>query len=608
MRAEGPEVSKARSRRPARLGAAAAAGIGWAALSAFAQPPAPSQPPPAPTRDDIRAPVRPPAAAERPRLQVEGGLERPPCALDAPEYQAIRFTPTAVTFENLEGLAPADLRPAYTAYLGAEQPLSVICRIRDDAAAILREAGYIAAVEVPEQRIEGGQIRLRVLMAKLVALRVRGNAGANERLIASYLQHLADQPVFNRHEAERYLLLAGDLPGYNVRLALRPAGTVPGAVIGEVTVARLPGQLDLNLQNFGSRAVGREGALLRGQLFGLTGMGDRTSLAFYTTADLDEQQTLQAAHEFRLGDEGLRISAQGTYAWAKPDTGEPLIDIRSRTLFASVEADYPLVRTQRFSLYGGAGFDWSDQDVEFNTLPLSRDHLRTVFARVEAAAAAPVSAAERSARLGPAWRVTGDLEVRQGLDIFGASKACGAAFAACLAPGVIPPSRLEGRPDATILRASLASEWRPFPGVSLFVGALGQYAFDPLLGFEEFSAGNYTVGRGYDPATLVGDRGLGVQAEVRFGRLDPQSPKDLAVQPYLFLDSAWVGNEDSLVVTGGKEHLQSVGAGVRAVLGDRFQLDAVFAVPLTPAGLFAQTPDPRFLISLTTRLWPWRTR
>lgn len=592
-------------RRPAKssVRAVALAATGWMALAGFAQPV-----PPPPTRGDIRAPVRPPSPDQSSRLQVEGEIERSACALDAPEYAAIRVTPSAVDFEGLIGASAADLRPAFEPYLGSDQPLSVICRIRDRASGILREAGYIAAMEVPEQRIEGGRIRLRVIMAKLVALRVRGDAGNNERLIAAYLRHLSDQPVFNRFQAERYLLLAGDLPGYNVRLALRPAGTGPGEVIGEVVVARLPGQLDINLQNFGSRAVGREGGLVRGQLFGLTGMGDRTSIAVYTTADLEEQQTVQAAHEFRLGDEGLKIAGQVTYAWADPDTGDPAIDIRSKTLFASIEASYPFIRRQRLSLYGALGFDWSDQDVTFSTLPLSRDHLRTVFARVDVAAAGRISAADRAARRGPAWRLEAGAEVRQGLNIFGASPACGPTFAACIAPGVIAPSRLEGRPDATVLRAEFAGEARLPWGLSFFLGATGQYTFDPLLGFEEFSAGNYTVGRGYDPASLIGDRGAGIQAELRFGRLDPRSPKDLAVQPYVFFDAAWVGNEDRLFISPGRQNLRSIGGGVRAVWGDRVQLDATLAVPLTPAGLFADTPDPRFLISLTTRLWPWSTR
>ena len=120
-------------------------------------------------------------------------------------------------------------------------PISVVCEIRDRAATILRDAGYIAAVQVPEQRIAEGNVRFQVLMAHLTDVRVRGDATGAESLIAGYLRQLTKQPVFNRYEAERYLLLASDLPGYSVRLTLRPAGTVPGDVIGDVTVQRTPG-------------------------------------------------------------------------------------------------------------------------------------------------------------------------------------------------------------------------------------------------------------------------------------------------------------------------------------------------------------------------------
>lgn len=583
---------------------ASAAVIAWALLSAFQPPPVPTPP----TRDELRGTITPPRPDQRPRLNVEGELDRAPCALDRPEYEAIRITPSAVEFENLKGLAPADLRGAYAPYLGSEQPLSVICRIRDRAAAMLREAGYIAAVEVPEQRIEGGLIRFRVLSAKLVALRVRGDAGANERQIATYLEKLTGQEVFNRYEAERYLLLAGDLPGYNVRLALRPAGTAPGEVVGEVTVVRLPGQLDFNVQNFGSSPVGREGALLRGQLFALTGLGDRTVVALYSTLDFEEQQTLQIAHDFRLGGEGLQIAGQVTYSWAEPETGNPFIKLNSRTLFASLEANYPLVRSQRLNLIAGGGFDLSDQEIEFNGLPLSQDRLRTVFATLDFAATAPVTGTQRAARLLPEWVLDGGIELRQGLDVLGASKACGPAFENCINPGQVPPARFEGIPTATVVRARLAAEARPMPDITFFLGATAQYSDDPLFAFEEFSAGNYTVGRGYDPATLVGDKGVGLQAELRFGRLDPQSADDFEVQPYLFFDSAWVDNEDQLFVTDVREDLHSAGGGIRALVGDRAQLDLVFAVPLVEAGLFAETPDPRVLFSFTTRLWPWSSR
>jgi hemolysin activation/secretion protein len=177
--------------------------------------------------------------------------------------------------------------------------------------------------------------------------------------------------------------------------------------------------------------------------------------------------------------------------------------------------------------------------------------------------------------------------------------------AGCLGPGNVPPSRLEGHADATVLRYTGYGEFRPIPKLTFALGARAQYAGEPLLSFEEFSAGNYTVGRGYDPGSLLGDSGFGTQLELRYGSRVPASVRKPAVEGYAFWDHAFVRNRDDTVIFDGREHLNSVGAGAR-VNWDRFILDASLAVPLTRLGPLSERPDPRFLVSLTTRLWPWR--
>lgn len=558
----------------------------------------------APTREEVTRPLGEPGEAPRPRLTIEDQVPRAPCALDRSEYQSIRFTPTGAVFEDLRGLSQEDLQPAIAPYLGAEHPVSVVCEIRDRAAAILRQAGYVAAVEVPEQRIADGTVRFRVLQARLVGLRVRGDAGRAERTIAGYLNRLTEEEVFNRYTAERYLLLAGDLPGYNVRLALRSAGTARGEVIGEVTVLRTAASADLTIQNYGSRQLGRWGALARAQAFGLTGLGDRTTLAFFTTSDFDEQQTLQLAHDFRLGGEGLAISGQFTYAWGHPDLGDPAIDIRSRTLFATLEASYPFVRRQDRTLRGALGFDFIDQDVEFNDLPLNRDQLRVVYGRLDfdAVGLDPGNLSYTAAE--PVWRIGANVELRQGLDIFGASEPCGPAFVNCIGPGVVPPGRLEGDPTGTLIRGGVYGEFRPQPRLTLALGVRGQYSGDPLFSFEEYSGGNYTIGRGYDPGSILGDSGIGFQAEVRFGSVVPRARDALTAEPFLFYDHGWAWNEDVLSLLGRQE-LSSVGGGVRAAYGDKFRVELLLAVPLQRLALETERRDPRILLSFTTRLWPW---
>ena len=560
----------------------------------------------APTREEIERPVQQ-TEAPRTRLTIEGDVPRAPCALDRPEYQSIRFTPTDAVFEDLRGLTQEDLRPAIAPYLGTEQSVSVVCEIRDRAAAILRQAGYVAAVEVPEQRIADGTVRFRVLQARLVGLRVRGDAGRAERAIAGYLNRLTEEEVFNRYTAERYLLLAGDIPGFNVRLSLRSAGTARGEVIGEVTVLRTPATADLTIQNYGSQQLGRWGGLARAQFFGLTGLGDRTTLSFFSTSDFDEQQTLQLAHDFRLGGEGLAIAGQFTYAWGHPDLGDPAVDIRSRTLLATLEASYPFVRRQDTTLRGALGFDYIDQDVEFNDLALNQDHLRVAYARFDFDAVGLDPGNLRYSPVEPRWRFGATAELRQGLDVFDASPACGPGFVNCLQVGVVPPSRLEGDPTSTVVRGGVYGEFRPAPRVTFSLGARGQYSNGPLFAFEEFSGGNYTFGRGFDPGTILGDSGIGFQAEIRFGSAVPRARNEFTAEPFIFYDHGWTWNEDR-VFTIGRQELSSAGAGVRATYGDKFRLELILAAPLQRAGFQTERGEPRLLISFTTRLWPWSFR
>src|SRR3546814_17526338 len=121
---------------------------------------------------------------------------------------------------------------------------------------MLRAKGYLAAVQVPPQRIEDGIVRLDILAARLTRVEVRGDAGANERLLQRYLARPDDAPVFNINDAERYLLLAPDIPGMDARSTLRP-GTHPGEVVGEVVVTRTPMLFVANIHNCGSQHIGR---------------------------------------------------------------------------------------------------------------------------------------------------------------------------------------------------------------------------------------------------------------------------------------------------------------------------------------------------------------
>ena len=542
----------------------------------------------APTRDELSN-IAKPEAPTRPTLNIVGGVERSPCPLADPRFADVKVTISDVQFNGLKGASPEEMRSAWSPFAGREQPVSVLCEIRDAAATILRDKGYLAAVQVPTQRIENGVVRMETLYARVTTVRARGQTDGAEAKLAGYLNKLTEDEYFDRNRAERYLLLARDIPGYNVQLTLKPAGTGPGELIGEVAVLRRRYSLDATVQNLAAQETGRWGGQIRGQLFGLTGLGDVSTLAFYSTFDFKEQKILQASHSFRPGSEGLVIDGQVTYAWTKPDIDAegPTPDLKAKTLFWTIGARYPLKRTQSSNIWAGVGFDYVDQKVDFIG-PLSRDKLRVLWLRGE------WDAVDLTSRR-PAWKANALVELRKGLDIFDASDCDDGCD-----PGK-GPSRFDGEADATVLRVAGQAELALGRDFAIAIAPRAQYGFDPLLSFEEFTAGNYTVGRGYDPATLSGDSGVGLTAELRGPRLMPITRSQLSLQPYLFGDAAWLWDRND---GEGAHHLKSAGGGVRAELGDRFRLDGTVAVPLEKAGFEDRKGDVRLLVTLTSRILP----
>lgn len=591
----------------ARKSAAGALLLAGSALVLVPLSPAQAQDVAPPTRDELAPPQLRDETRPATTLTIDGSMERTPCALDNPEYANINVNLIGVRFVGAEKAPDVTLVPTYQDYLGRELPLSVLCDIRSAANARLQAAGYLATVEIPAQRLSGGEAELRIVFGRLTALRVRGEAGPSEALVTSYLEPLTADEVFNTNRAERALLLTDDLPGLDVRLTLRPAaGGQPGDLVGEVAVLRRRGAIDFNVQNFGSRALGRIGGLLRGEIYDITGLGDRTSLSLFSTADFDEQQTVQLGHDFGIGGDGLRLGGQVTYSWTNPDLGLAGFDVKSETLFATLNASYPLRRSRSATHLATLGLDYVDQDVEINQVRLTRDRVRMAFLRLDSAVIDPASigGAGGYTIYEPRLRAHGAIQLRQGLDVLGAAPDCRPAPLACILAGQ-SPARIEADPTPTVLRIEGQADFRPAPLFKLSMGVDGQFTRDPLPAFEEFAAGNYSIGRGYDPGSVLGDSGIGLSLEAAYGSLVPRSPTAFAWQPYVFTDMARAWNRDPSRRPFNPDRLWSAGGGLRFAWGSRLVADVTLAVPLTRPDLAQTRGDARLMFSLTTRLFPW---
>ena len=556
----------------ATSGALAASSAAWAQVPASAPPtaglsaqelnPAARAAPLPPPRDaDVFAP-EPPG----------------PCPLaDSP----VEVTLASVTFRGATALSPAQLARTYAGLIGKPQKVGVICEIRDRAARALFDHGVLARVEIPEQRIAGGALILDVIEAHVVNVRVRGDIGPGQAAVERYVEKLRGMKPFDMRKAQRYLLLASDVPGVRVRAAVKPSASPErGAVDIDVTVTRTPLSVLGNVQNMGARTVGRFGGLVRADARSYTQYGEDTTLVAFHTLDSNEQWVVQVQEAARLGGDGWIARASVVYGQSRPgDVLKPL-DLKSTSVVAEAEAAYPLIRRRRANLNLAGGFDLVDQKTEVGGGGvLSEDRLRIFYLRADGDYRFVFD--ERPVT------TTGSLSLRRGVTGLGATS-----------PGSPLATRVLAEPDAWLVRGTGGLEAPINDQVRLSVRAQAQYAAKPLTPYEQISLGDLSVGRGYDPAVALGDSGAAAAVDLRFAPIEVNAK--LMAAPFAFFDAGYVHNNDAgRSGLSASRSLRSIGAGVSLRISNRANLDLTFAYPLDSVSAGGSRPAPRLLLNLT---------
>jgi hemolysin activation/secretion protein len=541
-----------------------------------------------PSRQEITPPA-PATERSNPKVGVDSrrAIEPVACPFD---NSPLKISVTKLEFARPDGGAlPPEIAQSLAGIQpqDGERPLREVCEIRDRANAALRHGGWVASVQIPPQEITGGTLRLNVVTAHIVEIHVRGSAGPYEALLRSRIAKIQALNPLNELEAERLLLLAGDIPGLEVQLSLRPAGTEQGAVIGELTVAFRRFAVLANVQNENSPQTGRWTGYARAEFYGLTGMGDVTYAGFSTTSDFHEQIVAQVGHTATLDGNGLTIGPRFTYAWSRPDLGA--LDFRTNTLITGFDVTRPLIRSLNGNVRASGGFDFVNQRSSVGSsggkVPLLDDRLRVAFIGVD-------SDYRRLRYDGrTALSLTTSIQLRKGFDILDASKA---GF-----NGSLLQSRIDGNSHAFVVRANIDGIIGLGPIFSLRAQGQAQWTNDPLLNYEEYSVGNLTIGRGYDPGVSTGDRALAGHAELR---ADLPIWSRIGSQVFGYYDHVYLQNLSRAAID--RSHtFRSVGGGARLSLPGSMVLELAYAHPLDRASRLDEArPSDRVLLSLTMQL------
>ncbi|QPQ54356.1 ShlB/FhaC/HecB family hemolysin secretion/activation protein [Allosphingosinicella flava] len=550
----------------------------WAAaMLAMALPAAAAAQNALPSREELSPAERTAISPGRQASGIEGQLSAGPCPFAASD---LRFTLQGIDFGGLTALPQERLASSWSDLKGREVPVSEICRIRDKAADLLLAEGFLARVEIPPQEIRDGRVRLEVIEARIAAVRVHGSAGAAQRQVERYMASLQGLAPFDLNVVQRQILLASDIPGIRLSTNVRPAEGEAGAVELDVQVERDAISALAGAQNFSSDAAGPWTLLGRVDFNSFTSLGERTSLVVSSTSDFDEQRVIQLLEEIRLGGSGLLARGSISYARSRPSGAISVLDLEGESLVGTAELAYPAIRHRRHNLWVAAGIEAVDQTSDaFDGLArLIDDKLRILYLRLDGNQRTNILSMPAFASLG--------LELRKGLSALGASKG-----------GEADLSRAKADPQATLLRVNGRAEMALAPGVSLATSLLFQWADDPLLAYEELAIGNYTIGRGYDPGAVAGDRVAASALELRYG---PFGLGPVSGSAFGFIDSAWVENLDPGFGSGERK-VQSGGGGVRFGLTDRLSLDLTYAHPFDRPVAGGPKASDRLLVNLITR-------
>jgi len=549
--------------------------LGLAVVSAAAH--AQAEPPPASVdpgrlRERFDVPVSPPREAQLPELKA-GVRDEVPEAV-----KAIRVTLREIQVDGATVFTPAQLRAQTDGYLNREISGADIFGLAQALTAYYRNAGYfLSLVIVPPQTLTDGRLTLRVIEGYVHEVFLEGDERVRKELAAIGEEIKSIRPL-RAEVLERYLLIANEFPGVQLRSVLTPSD-VPGAA--DLTLIAKIKNVEgfASIDNYGTRYLGPNQAMVGVSANQLLGVNDQWRYIGVGTGDT-EMAYHQLAYSQTLNHEGLKVGVSVSQARTQPGDSLTANNIQGRSEGVSLSLGYPLLRTRNQSLLSRLVYDVTDIDGSSGGTRTTEDRIRAI-------------------RAGLSWLLldrwdgqnTLELDVSQGVG--GTTKA----------------DPLKSRAGADSMFSKLTFDYTRVQPLStrwaLTLGVLGQWTGDtPLLSSEQMALGGRKIGRAYESAELVGDRGLALRLEPRY-----QASSTLSWLPaYQLLGFYEIGEVTQVVVqsagTPATQSLASAGIGARLFMAGNVtaQVEAVW--PLTKP-LASSSPDSgkamRLLASLMVR-------
>jgi hemolysin activation/secretion protein len=547
--------------------------VPFAAVAQVVPPGAQIVPPsdqPGRERERFERPPVPLAQPGGPAISVPG-IEAPPGAAETKlVIRQIRIVGATV-------YTAAQLAELYADLVGKTVTLKAVYDLAQRITAKYGADGYVlsrAIVPVQELDPNGAVVKIQVVEGYIETVEWPPQLSAYRDLFSYYASRItAERPVSIR-TIERYLLLAGDLPGLKFKNSIKPHPTKVGAAILVVEVTVKPVDLFGRVDNRGTKARGPNEFMTSATANNWLHIHE--ALTFTYAGAFQTRQLTYYGLTYRqvLTSEGLTAFANASYGYGRPGTVElELLNYRTKSKYLETGLSYPVIRAREGNLNISGLWFWSDDRSSFfdlpDTPPSTLDKMRGFRVRVDA------DAADQTGGINQLYFV-----LSHGFQGFGSTQN-----------GNELASRAFGRVDFTKTELTLSRMQPIWGGISVLGAAYWQHAITPLLVSEQCGYGGRVFGRAFDPSQFVGDTCVELLGELRFDI--PHEFKWVSqAQLYGYLDHGWLHNIAPVPGTLRNVDAASAGFGLRLGWLNSLSVDLSFAQAVQGYGLTGTQPVP----------------
>ena len=463
-------------------------------------------------------------------------------------------------------------------YAGPGRTIEDVEAARQSLETAYRLAGYSTVyVDIPEQTVDDGVVRLKVTEGRLAHVRVEGARYFSARAIRAALPGARAGEVPNIPELQRDLAVLNTETADRSVVPVLAAGGSPGTVDLTLRVEdKLPlrAEVEVNDQYTADTSRWRVSTTLGYD--NLFNKFDSVSVTYQTAPqDSAETEVLAASYVTRWG-RGERNRLAFTFIDSNSEVATiGTLGVLGAGRIVNTQLIFPLVNEANasHSLFFGAAWKDADDTITIED-PLGPIQLNT-----------PITYVGFSLGHDSVWRVprgewTLSSSVNFGLRPFNDAEE----FA---------NKRFRGRPNYFCLRAEGSHRHELGNWLEARVRTSGQYAVEPIISNEQFALGGASTIRGYLEASELGDVGLAGSFEFGMQKRHVLGER-LLLEPYLFYDTGIVASLKPLPGEDRRTDLSSAGVALTLGYDDNYSASISWAYPLVPAGR-TEAGDSRFL-------------